>query len=128
MTLDIPEASRPYIPGYGLPTTRKGLLDWSHVVERLRDAETYWMTTADENGHPRTKSVPAGWRDDRLEVPGSAVGEDEEVAIFVGHGTDAVVLEGTFHPGTPTTFLQPRVVFAWTDFTKDMTRWRFEDG
>jgi hypothetical protein len=36
-----PSASRPYIPGYGIPKHNKGLLSWPDVSERINSARHY---------------------------------------------------------------------------------------
>jgi hypothetical protein len=48
-----PEASRPHVPGYGIPTTKKGMLSWSHADERLARSRHYWVATASSDGRPR---------------------------------------------------------------------------
>ncbi|PYX02515.1 MAG: pyridoxamine 5'-phosphate oxidase [Acidobacteria bacterium] len=40
-----PKATRPHIPGYGLPKSRKGLLSWSWAEQRLERSHNYWIST-----------------------------------------------------------------------------------
>ncbi len=40
-----PRASRPHAPGYGLPTTSKGLLPWKWAADRLTKSREYWIAT-----------------------------------------------------------------------------------
>ena len=40
-----PTADRPHVPGYGIPTSTDGILDWSWARERLDRAITYWLAT-----------------------------------------------------------------------------------
>ena len=66
-----PHADRPHIPGYGIPTTRKGTLPWSWARDRLERAIVYWLATAGADGgaapHPdlgrmgRRSLVRGGW-------------------------------------------------------------------
>ncbi|MGH2695261.1 MAG: pyridoxamine 5'-phosphate oxidase family protein [Actinomycetota bacterium] len=73
-----------------------------------------------------------------------------EVAVHLESGVDVVIVEGTvdritgpddpmveriddaYEPkyemrhGVPFWVLRPRLVFAWSEFPKDATRWRFE--
>ena len=52
-----PRTTRPEFPdGYGLPETTDGLLDWSRVEQRLRDAQHYWIASVRPDGRPH--SVP----------------------------------------------------------------------
>lgn len=38
---DSPKASRPHMPGYGLPAGTKGLLTWAWAEERLLASHNY---------------------------------------------------------------------------------------
>lgn len=66
------KVSRPQIPAvYGLPKHNKGLLPWSHVSERMAQAQVYWITTVDPSGRPHATPVDGLWLDDRLYFGGS---------------------------------------------------------
>ena len=150
-----PEASRPHIPDYGLPTTTDGLLDWSHVVERLTRSRHYWIGTS-RAGTPHVVPVWGVVVDGILHFGGGprtrwalTLKENPRVAVHLEDGEQAVILEGTVSPITdaadprmeriddayevkydmrhgPTVWVvQPTLALAWTDFTKDATRWRF---
>jgi hypothetical protein len=56
-----PKASRPYMPGYGLPKGIKGLLPWSWAERRLERSHNYWITTAKPDGSPHTMVVWGLW-------------------------------------------------------------------
>jgi hypothetical protein len=87
-----PIRDRPHLPPvYGVSKAKQGLLEWSHVEERMRKATRYWVSSVDSEGRPHATPVD-GMRD--LGAGG----------IFV---------------------FEPRLVFAWKDFTKDATRFRF---
>lgn len=60
------KASRPHMPGYGLPKGSKGLLPWSWAEQRLKKSRNYWITTVKPNGAPHTMVVWALWMDGRL--------------------------------------------------------------
>ena len=49
-----PLASRPHMPGYGLPETRsrKGLLPWKWAAERLSKGRNYFLATTRPDGRP----------------------------------------------------------------------------
>ena len=61
-----PKASRPHMPGYGLPTGDKGLLPWSWADRRLKKSHNYWITTVKPDGSPHTMVVWGLWQDGRL--------------------------------------------------------------
>ena len=60
---DEPKASRPHMPGYGLPKGTKGLLPWRWAEQRLTKSHNYWITTVKTNGSPHTMVVWGLWRD-----------------------------------------------------------------
>src|SRR6266567_4850289 len=61
-----PSASRPHMPGYGLPEGNKGLLPWSWAEQRLKKSHNYWITTVKPDGSPHTMVVWGLWQDGRL--------------------------------------------------------------
>jgi hypothetical protein len=58
-----PKASRPMMPGYGIPQTTKGLLPWKWAEQRLRKSHNYWITTVKPDGSPHTMVVWGLWMD-----------------------------------------------------------------
>ena len=66
-----PKASRPYMPGYGLPKGNKGLLAWSWAEQRLKKSHNYFITTVKpvatpQGVSPHTMIVWGLWQDRRL--------------------------------------------------------------
>ena len=59
-------ASRPHMPGYGLPKGSKGLLPWSWAEQRLKKSHNYWITTVKPDGSPHTMVVWGLWLNGRL--------------------------------------------------------------
>src|SRR2546427_4666203 len=59
----VPLASRPYMPGYGLPAADKGegLLPWEWAVERLTESHNYWVATTRPEGRPHVMPVWGIW-------------------------------------------------------------------
>ena len=101
-----PPASRPYLPGYGVATTTKGLLPWSHVTEKMSAAMRYWVATVDAEGRPHATPVDGLWLDERLYFGGypttrrarnllrngaACVHLDDAMDVLILHG-DAVEL------------------------------------
>jgi len=58
-----PKASRPHIPGYGLPKGKEGLLSWKWAEQRLEKSHNYWISTARPDGTPHTMVVWGLWLD-----------------------------------------------------------------
>jgi nitroimidazol reductase NimA-like FMN-containing flavoprotein (pyridoxamine 5'-phosphate oxidase superfamily) len=102
MTDLAPTADRPRIPAeYGIPTSAKGLLAWSHADERLRAASVYWIATSGPDGTPRVRPLDGLWHDGVLYVGGSPetrwardLQANPKVAVHLDDGTDVVILEG----------------------------------
>lgn len=151
-----PTASRPSVPGYGVPTTLKGVLEWSHAVERLVSARNYWVCTTDADDRPHAVPVWGVWVDDTLCCGGGEVrwtrnlAANPNIAVHLESGDDVVIIEGqaelitdAAHPlvtamreanqakygmdgGTPFWSVRPRVAYAWSKFPDNVTRWQFD--
>jgi hypothetical protein len=149
-----PRATRPHIPGYGLPTSRKGLLPWSHVAKRMKESQTYWLNTTDSDGRPHSVPVMGVWVEDRLWFGGGPevrwarnLRANPLLAVHLESGENVVIMEGDarlanepadlmdrvgraykpkygFEHPPPFWTIDPTLVLAWTDFVKDPTRWR----
>jgi len=61
MTKRTPQASRPHMPGYGLPEHNRGLLPWKWAEERLTKSHNYWISTVRPDGRPHTMVVWGLW-------------------------------------------------------------------
>jgi hypothetical protein len=57
----VPKASRPHMPGYGLPVGTKGLLPWRWAELRLKKSHNYWISTARPDGTPHLMVVWGLW-------------------------------------------------------------------
>ena len=66
MTSATPEASRPYMPGYGIldANAGRGLLPWSWTTERLAKSHNYWVATTRPDGRPHVMPVWGVWLGD----------------------------------------------------------------
>ncbi len=96
-----PRASRPHVPGYGIPETDEGLLPWSHVHERLEKARNYWVCTASTEGRPHAIPIWGAWTDGRVFFEGGShtrwarnLAANADVAVHLESGDDVVILEG----------------------------------
>jgi hypothetical protein len=150
--LSEPPASRPRMPGYGVPRSRKGLLTWRHVVERLEAASHYWVATASRDGRPHARPVDGVVVDATLYFSGGDVRwvkdlrENPRISVHLESASDVVILDGRVEwvdgppelvlgineasqrrhgwDTAPAWALRPEVVFAWTNLGVDATRWR----
>jgi Pyridoxamine 5'-phosphate oxidase len=60
-----PRAMRPTIPpGYGFPTSPKGLLDWNWARKRLTCSKNYVIITVRPDGRPHAMGMHGLWHDD----------------------------------------------------------------
>lgn len=94
-----PLASRPVIPGYGVPDGTEGLLSWSHAEARLSEAKNYWVATAGADGRPHAVPVWGVWIDGTLYFsagPRSArnLADNPAVSVHLEDGDQAVIIEG----------------------------------
>jgi len=158
-----PRASRPYIPGYGVPDSEEGMLPWEHVTSKLAGAKNYWICTATRDGVPHCTPIWGAYLEGVLYLEGSPrtrrgrdIARNPHVAVHLESGDDVVILEGVAEEVIPDSDLAqqlaaamgskyegyqpepeqwaegglyritPKVVFAWTQFPTDATRWTFE--
>lgn len=96
-----PRSSRIHAPGYGFPTTTKGLLPWSWAEQRLKKSHNFWMTTVKSDGAPHTMVVWALWAEGRLLIStGSESKKAKNLAanphcvICTENAAEAVIVEG----------------------------------
>jgi len=97
-----PIAERPRMPhGYGMPASADGLLEWTRVDERLREATVYWVGTAGADGRPAVRPVDGLWLDGTLYVGGSPetlwvrnLSANPRASVHLDGGYDAAILEG----------------------------------
>jgi Pyridoxamine 5'-phosphate oxidase len=95
-----PRADRPWIPGYGVPETTDGILDWAWARERLEAAITYWIATAGADATPHMIPIWGAWVDDRWYVEGGPtrwqrnLRANPKLAVKVESGKEVVIVEG----------------------------------
>jgi uncharacterized pyridoxamine 5'-phosphate oxidase family protein len=61
-----PRITRPHMPGYGLPKTKKGLLPWKWAEDRLKNSRQYWIATTRPDGRPHVMVIWALWLNGKL--------------------------------------------------------------
>jgi hypothetical protein len=165
-----PTASRPRTPGpgYGVPESDEGLLPWSDVNERLREARNYWIATANQKARPHAAPTWGVWIDQIFYTEGGGrkirnLRANPEVVVHLESGDQVVIIEGVaseiskperslferidagyaskygYKPSvnlsTPDDIpypegglfaIRPSIVFAWTRFPEDATRYTFD--
>jgi hypothetical protein len=96
-----PKASRPQMPGYGLPENKKGLLGWKWADQRLKKSHNYWITTVKPDGSPHTMVVWGLWLDGAfLFSTGSQsrkarnLAENPKCVVCTEDAHEAVIVEG----------------------------------
>lgn len=58
-----PRASRPHMPGYGLPEGTEGLMPWQWAEQRLTASHNYWLATTRPDGRPHLMIIWGLWLD-----------------------------------------------------------------
>jgi pyridoxamine 5'-phosphate oxidase-like protein len=100
-----PKATRPHMPGYGLPESDKGLLPWSWAEQRLKKSHNYWITTVKQDGSsqpsPHTMVVWGLWQDGRLLFSTGSksrkarnLAQNANCVVCTEHAHEAVIAEG----------------------------------
>lgn len=101
---DVPQASRPYMPGYGTagPDEGGGLLPWSWAEERLTRSHDYWLATVRPDGRPHVMPVWGVWLDGALWFSSALpsrkarnLAQEPRCSLATDDALEPVVLEGT---------------------------------
>lgn len=101
--MDELSASRPYMPGYGVPgpTEGRGLLPWSWAEERLAASHDYWVASRWPDGRPHLMPVWGVWHDDALWFSSSGqsrkarnLRSDPRCSVATDDAREPVVVEG----------------------------------
>ena len=96
-----PQASRPFMPGYGISEGEEGLLPWSWAVERLERSHNYWVMTVRPDGRPHAMPVWGVWLNGRYffstartSRKASNLADNASCVVCTEQATEAVVVEG----------------------------------
>ena len=97
-----PKASRPHMPGYGMPTGTKGLLSWAWAEERLQASHNYYVMTVRPDATPHAMPVWGIWVDARFYFSTGAqsrkarnLAANTSCVVCTDTPAEAVVVEGT---------------------------------
>ena len=65
-----PRATRPHIPGYGIPDDDRGTLPWSWARQQLEQALVYWVASVKPDRHAHLMPTWGAWVNDRFYFEG----------------------------------------------------------
>lgn len=96
-----PQASRPFMPGYGISESEEGLLPWSWAAERLGKSHNYWVHTVRSDGRPHAMPVWGVWAGARFYFSTARTSRkaanltaNPHCVVCTENAAEAVVLEG----------------------------------
>jgi len=123
-----PKPSRPHMPGYGVPTTTKGLLPWRWAEQRLKKSHNYWISTVRPDGAPHTMVIWGLWFDGAFYFStgaksrkGKNLAENPRCTIATEHAEQAVVVEGTAKPTKDPAIFRKFVKLYYKKYKWDMS-------
>jgi hypothetical protein len=96
-----PKATRPRMPGYGLPKSNKGLLPWKWAADRLTKSRQYWIVTVRPEGRPHVMLVWGLWLNEAFYFSTGSqsrkarnLDANPECVICSQESEEAVIVEG----------------------------------
>ncbi|HTT01339.1 MAG TPA: pyridoxamine 5'-phosphate oxidase family protein [Steroidobacteraceae bacterium] len=96
-----PRATRPHMPGYGLPEGDEGLMPWSWAEQRLSNGHNYWLATTRPDGRPHLMVVWGLWHQGtfyfstgRHSRKARNLQVNAHCVFAVEHEAEAVIVEG----------------------------------
>ncbi len=104
-----PHRTRPVFPdGYGIPDGDEGLISWSDVEAKLREARYYWMATVRPDQTPHVVPRWGVWHRGSFWYDGAPstvharnLTTNPACVLHLESGKDTVILEGTSRPADP---------------------------
>jgi hypothetical protein len=98
----LPKTTRPHMPGYGLPKSKKGMLPWKWAEDWLNKSRQYWIATTRPDGRPHVMVVWALWMDGVLYFSTGSksrkarnLARNPHCTMCTEKADEAVILEGT---------------------------------
>lgn len=112
-----PRASRPHMPGYGVPKSSKGLLPWKWAQDRLVKSRQYWIASTRPDGSPHVMPVWGLWLDGvfyfstgRNSRKARNLAQNPRCVVCSDNSAEAVIVEGSVDTVTARDTLEP--IFA----------------
>ena len=97
-----PAPVRPHMPGYGIPTSGKGLLPWKWAEERLKKSHNYWLITVRPDHAPHAMPVWGVWHGGRFYFSTGLesrkarnLARNRRCVVCTERASEAVILEGS---------------------------------
>lgn len=134
MAKDPPRATRPHIPGYGIPHAPEGMLPWGEVERALGRAPRYWIATTDDAGAPHVIQQWGAFIDGSLYFEGGSdtrwarnLARDPRIAASVEAEGLAIMIEGRVEWLTPHPTLANAIIASYATkpygYTPDPKHW-----
>jgi pyridoxine/pyridoxamine 5'-phosphate oxidase len=124
-----PKASRPRMPGYGVPQSKKGLLPWSWAEQRLKASHNYWISTVKPDGSPHSMVIWGLWLDTTFYFSTGAgsqkarnLASNPRCVIGNEKPNEAVIVEGT-----ASAVNDPVIVKRFTTLYQKKYKWDMSD-
>jgi nitroimidazol reductase NimA-like FMN-containing flavoprotein (pyridoxamine 5'-phosphate oxidase superfamily) len=102
LKIKTPKATRPQMPGYGVPRSKRGLLPWKWAEDRLNKSRQYWIATTRPDGRPHVMVIWALWLDGMLYFSTGKesrkarnLAKNPHCTMCTESAAEAVILEGT---------------------------------
>jgi nitroimidazol reductase NimA-like FMN-containing flavoprotein (pyridoxamine 5'-phosphate oxidase superfamily) len=96
-----PVRSRPHIEGYGIPKSKKGMLEWGEISQRIAAAQNYWLVTVTPEARPHAIPIWGVWVDDHFYFGSGPstrhmrnLKHNTAAVVHLESGDDAVIVEG----------------------------------
>ena len=116
-----PRATRPHIPGYGVPKARTGMLAWEEVAAAFGRAPRYWIATTSDDGAPHVIQQWGAFIERSLYFEGGPqtrwsrnLARDPRVAVSVEAEGLAIMVEGRVERLTPDAALASAIIAAYS--------------
>lgn len=95
-----PRATRPHIPGYGIPDD-DGTLPWSWARQQLEQALIYWVASVKPDSHAHLMPTWGAWVNDRFYFEGGLetrrarnIAANGWISVGISDRNQAVIVEG----------------------------------
>ena len=102
MASNKPVRSRPFIEGYGIPKSNRGMMSWDWVMEQVKTPRNYWVSTVTPDGQPHAIPVWGVWVDDVFYHGGGPrtrrgrnLDHNPHMVMHLESGDKVVIIEGT---------------------------------
>jgi general stress protein 26 len=108
-----PKASRPQMPGYGIPPNQEGLLPWRWAEQRLKKSHNYFISTSRPDGTPHMMVIWGLWLDGVFLFSTGAssrkaanLRKTPTCVVATENAAEAVIVEGTAELSQDATLLK----------------------